>query len=141
VIYIKNTSHKENLGKMPSPFSPSERPIARDDSLGEGNGGGNNQFCLARGKVIALPRASTAQPANQAQCWLSCRPCYNKGGFLANGTNHWRRMSLIVSVGSLLLSALTFPVSRHSLTLQFRSELHFKHKLSLTGHSFAANRC
>ena len=42
---------------------------------------------------------------------------------------------------ALLLSALTFPVSRHSLTLQFRAELHFDHKLSLTGHSFAANRC
>jgi len=68
VIYVKNTSHKENLGKAPAPFSPSERPIACDDSLGEGNGGGNNQFSLAKGKVIALPRAGTAQPANQAQC-------------------------------------------------------------------------
>jgi len=132
---------KKTWGKTPSSFSPSEQPIARDDSLGEGNGGVNNQLSLARGKVIALPRAGTAQTANQARCWLSCRPCYNKGGFLANGTNHWRRMSLIVSVGSLLLPALTFQVSRHSLTLQFRAKLHFEHKLLLTGHSFAANRC
>ena len=80
-------------------------------------------------------------PANQAQCWLSCRPCYKKGGFLANWTNHWRRMSLIISVGSLLLSALVFQVRRHSLTLQFHAELHFDHEISLTGHSFAANQC
>jgi len=33
-----------------------ERPIARDDSLGKGNGGGNNQFCLAKGMVVALGR-------------------------------------------------------------------------------------
>jgi len=46
---------------MPSPFSPSGRPIACDGSLREGNGGGNNQFSLARGKVIALPTAGTAQ--------------------------------------------------------------------------------
>ena len=91
--------------------------------------------------VIALPTAGTAQPANQVQCWLSCRPCYNKGGFLANGTNHWRRMFHIISVGSLLLSALLFQVSRHSLTLHFRAELHFEHKLLLTGHSFATNQC
>jgi len=119
---------KKTWGKAPSPFSPNERPIASDDSLGEGNGGGNNQFSLARGKVIALPWAATAQPANQVQCWLSCWPCYNKGGFLVNGTNHWRRMSLIVSVGSLLLCALTFPVSRHSLTLHCCAELHFEYE-------------
>ena len=59
--YIKNTSHKENLGKKRPHLSvPRERPIARDNSLGEGNGGGNNKFALAVGKVIVLPRAGTA---------------------------------------------------------------------------------
>jgi len=67
------------------------------------------------------------KPANQAKCWLSFWLCYKKGGFLANGTNHSMGIS-IISVGSLLLSALTFPVSRHSLTLQFRAELHFEHE-------------
>ena len=110
--------------------------------IASGNGTGEEiTSSLAKGKVMALPRAGTAQPANQAQCWLSCQPYYKKGGFLANGTNHCRRMSLIVSVGSLLLSALTFQVSRYSLTIQFRAEPHFEHKLSLTGHSFAANQC
>jgi len=37
----------------------------------------------------------SVKPANRAQCCLSCRPCYKKGGFLANGTNHSRRISLI----------------------------------------------
>ena len=35
------------------------------------------------------------KPANQARCCLSCMPCYKKGGFLANRTNHLRRISLI----------------------------------------------
>jgi len=54
--------------------------------------------------------------------------CYKKDGFLANGTNQWGRLSLIVLVGSLLLSALLFQVSRHSLTLQCRAELYFDHE-------------
>jgi len=37
------------------------------------------------------------KPTNRLKCWLSCRPSYKKKGcFHANGTNHWRRMSLIV---------------------------------------------
>jgi len=42
-----------------------------------------------------------------------------KGGFLANGANHSRRISLITEVGSL------FQVRRHSPTLQCRAELCF----------------
>ena len=34
------------------------------------------------------------KPANRAEC-LSSRPCYKKGGFLANGSTHSRRISLI----------------------------------------------
>jgi len=55
-------------------------------------------------------------------------PATKKGGFFANGTNQWGRMSLIVLVGSLLLSALLFQVRRHSLTLQCRAELYFDHE-------------
>ena len=33
--------------------------------------------------------------ANRAQCCLPCTPCYKKCGYLANGTNHLRRISLI----------------------------------------------
>jgi hypothetical protein len=48
-----------------------------------------------------------------------------EGGFLANGANHSRRVSLIISVGSLLLCVLLFQVRRHSLTIQCRAELRF----------------
>jgi len=60
VKYFKETSHKENLEKRRHISLPRERPMARDDSMGKGNGGGNNQFCLAKGKVVALGRAGTA---------------------------------------------------------------------------------
>ena len=68
------------------------------------------------------------KPTNQAQFWLSCRPCYKKGGSLANGTNHCRTMYLIVYVGSLLLSTLLFQVRHHSPTLQFCAKLRFDHQ-------------
>ena len=35
------------------------------------------------------------KPTNEARCCLSFRPCYKTGGYLANGTNHSRRISLI----------------------------------------------
>ena len=35
------------------------------------------------------------KPANRARCCLSSMLCYKKGGFLANGTNLLRRVSLI----------------------------------------------
>ena len=58
---FKETSHKENLEKKRPHLSlPRGRTIARCDSLGKGNGGGNNQFCVAKGKVVALGRAGTA---------------------------------------------------------------------------------
>ena len=37
----------------------------------------------------------TVKPANRSRFCLSCTPCYKKGSFLANGTNHFRRISLI----------------------------------------------
>ena len=66
--------------------------------------------------------------ANQTCCLLSFRSCYKKICFLANGTNHSRRISLITQVDSLLLSVLLFQVKRRSLTLQFRVALHFDHQ-------------
>jgi len=54
------------------------------------------------------------KPVNRARCWLSCRPCYKNGGFLANGTNHLRRMSyhlswLSVTVRILVQVRCDFP--------------------------------
>ena len=61
--------------------------------------------------------------ANWTQCWLSCRSCYKKGGFLANGTNHSRRMTyrlgwLSVTVRILVPSKAPFsdpPISCRTL--------------------------
>jgi len=50
------------------------------------------------GPLSYAPRTDqhpTCEPAIQAQCWLSSM-LYYKNGSLANGTNHSRRMSLIV---------------------------------------------
>ena len=55
-------------------------------------------------------------------------PVTKRGCFLANGTNKWGRMSLIISVGSLLLSVQLFQVRHHSLTLQCRAKLYFDHE-------------
>jgi hypothetical protein len=59
---FKETSHNESLKKKVLTFlfrEGDQLPVI--DSLGKGNGGGNNQFCLAKGKVVALGRACTAQ--------------------------------------------------------------------------------
>jgi len=57
---LKKSPIKKTYKKRPHLSLPRGRPIARDDSLEKGNGGGNNQFCLAKGKVVALGRAGTA---------------------------------------------------------------------------------
>jgi hypothetical protein len=68
-------------------YSPSTvNPLCRDaayDSCGA-------SYCASH--VDHHPRG---KPYSRVQFWLSCRPCYKKGCFLANGTNHSRRMSLI----------------------------------------------
>jgi len=51
------------------------------------------------------------------------------------------RMSLIVYVGCLLLSALSFKVRRLSLTLNVMQNTVLTTKLLLTGHSSAARQC
>ena len=91
------------------------------------------QLMTAVGHCHVRPTLTNTQhppgkPTNRAQCWLSCRPCYKKCCVLANVTNHWKRIYLIVQVGSLLLSALSFQVRRHSATLQFCVELRFDHQ-------------
>jgi len=78
------------------------------------------------GASSCAPHADQHLPgktASRAQCCLSCRPCYKKGDFLANRTNHSRRISLITYVGSLLLSVLFFQVRHHSPTLESCAEL------------------
>jgi len=55
-----------------------------------------------------------------------------RSGSLANGNNQLRRMTLIVKVGFLLLSVLSFKVRRHSLTHQRHAELHVDHQTVLT---------
>jgi len=68
---FKETSHNEKLAKNALTLSLLRgRPIARDDSLGKGNGGGNNQFCLAKGKVVALGRAGRAQSHTESNSML-----------------------------------------------------------------------
>ena len=50
------------------------------------------------GASLLAPHAyqhPSVKPASQARCCLSCRSCYKKGDFLANGTNHSRRISFI----------------------------------------------
>jgi len=51
--------------------------------------------CGASSRAIYAYQHPSVKPTNRAQCCLSCRPCYKKCGFLANGTNHSRRVSLI----------------------------------------------
>ena len=80
---------------------------------------------LARGKVIALPRAGTSQPANQVHVGYPVGHVTIKVVFLPTEPTIGGG-SLLSSRLALLLSALTFQVSRHSLTLQFRAELHFE---------------
>ena len=62
-------------------------------------------ICCAMMQLTGAVRASSrtphahqhppVKPTNRVQCCLSSMPCYKKGGFLANGTNHLRRISLI----------------------------------------------
>jgi hypothetical protein len=74
-----------------------------------------------------VDQLTPGEPTNRARHWLSCRLLQNCGS-LANGTNHLRRMSVIVEVGSLLLSALLFKVRRLSPTLYCRAELCVDHQ-------------
>jgi len=77
------------------------------------------------GIVMCAPCWPT--PANRAQCWVSCRPCYKKGGFLP--TEPTIRGGCLLSFRlPLCYSALAFQVRYHSPTLQFFAELHFDHQ-------------
>ena len=67
------------------------------------------------------------KPTNRTQCWLSFRPCYKKVVFLPTKPTIWGGFLLSFRLAPLL-SALLFPVRRHSLTLQCRAELHFDHQ-------------
>ena len=83
---------------------------------------GHRHVCLT------LTNTRMVNPPTKQNFGYPVSPAKKKDGFLANGTNQWGRMTLIVLVASLLLSVLLFPVRRHSLTLQCRSELHFDYE-------------
>jgi len=51
--------------------------------------------CGASSSVPHADQHLPGKPTNHARCWLSCRPCYNKGALLDNTANHLRRISLI----------------------------------------------
>jgi len=58
-------------------------------------------------------------------CFFRILSLQQKSGSLANGTIQSRRMCLIIKVGFLLLSMLSFKVRYHSLNHHCHAELHF----------------
>ena len=105
-----------------------------------------SHFCIARAQSVlcammqhmtavghchvcpTLTNTRLVNPPIEHSVGYPLGPVTKKGGFLANRTNHSRRISLTISIGSLLLSALLFPVRCHSLTVQCRAELRFDHQ-------------
>ena len=53
------------------------------------------ESCRASSRAPHVYQNPPVKPAIRAQCCLSSTPCYKKGGYLANGTNHLRRIYLI----------------------------------------------
>jgi len=115
---------KKTWGKAPSPFCPSERPIASDDSLGKGTGEEIISSPLPWARSLLYLKPVRLNPPVKRNVGYSVGPVTRKVVFLpAIGGGCLLSFQL-----ALLLSALTFQVRRHSLTLQFRAELHFEHE-------------